>query len=132
MTDYLLKPFGFERFFVAIEKVTRQSATESIHPDFIFIKTGYSTERVDLADILYVEGMNEYLQIVTPKRKLMTLLSFQQFATNLPARNFVRVHKSYLVTLDKIERIERHIIIIGDKRIPIGQTYKEMFYRRLS
>lgn len=131
VTDYLLKPFGFDRFYQAIEKVLRQSQPQPSNPSYIFVKTGYSMERIDLADIFYIEGMNEYLQIVTSGRKYMTLQSFAQIEDSLPSGNFLRVHKSYLVALDKIERIERHVIIIRDKRIPLGKSYKEIFYKRL-
>lgn len=131
VTDYLLKPFGFERFHLGIEKVLRQIQYQAPPPTYIFVKTGYSMERINLADILYIEGMDEYLQIVTPRQKLMTLQSFRQMEQSLPPENFMRVHKSFIVALGKIERIERHIIIIGSKRIPIGKSYKEAFYKKL-
>lgn len=131
VTDYLLKPFGFERFHLGIEKVLRQIQYQAPSPTYIFVKTGYSMERINLADILYIEGMDEYLQIVTPRQKLMTLQSFRQMEQSLPPENFMRVHKSFIVALGKIERIERHIIIIGSKRIPIGKSYKEAFYKKL-
>lgn len=132
VTDYLLKPFGFERFYIALEKVFRHTQPKISAPTYIFVKTGYNLERIDFADILYIEGMNEYLQIVTREHKWMTLQSFRQMEQLLPPGNFLRVHKSYLVALDKIERIERQIIIIRGKRIPIGKSYKEAINRLLS
>lgn len=132
VTDYLLKPFGFERFYIAVEKVFRHTQPKISAPTYLFVKTGYSLERIDIANILYIEGMNEYLQIVTREHKWMTLQSFRQMELLLPPENFLRVHKSYLVALDKIERIERQIIIIRGKRIPIGKSYKEAINRLLS
>lgn len=133
VTDYLLKPFGFERFIIAIDKVFNQLVdTKIIKRNYIFIKSGYNMERVNLEDILYIEGMLEYLQIVTSKNKLMTLQTFSNMESILPLNNFLRVHKSFIVAIDKIETIERNIIKIKDKRIPIGTSYKEKFDKILN
>lgn len=132
VTDYLLKPFGLERFISATDKVFQQLKTRYPRPDFLFLKTGYSIERIDIDDILYIEGMNEYLRFVTPEKKYMTLQSFRQTESQLPADRFIRVHKSFIVALHKIEKIERHVILIHGQRIPIGKNYKEQFYRKLA
>lgn len=128
VTDYLLKPFGFERFIIAVEKVYAQHAAfRQQKRDYIFLKTGYSMERVNLSEILYIEGMNEYLQVVTLQHKFMTLQNFRDMEVLLSSDNFIRVHKSFIVALDKIEKIERNVIIIRGKRIPVGKSYKEKF-----
>ena len=132
VTDYLLKPFGFERFIVATDKVFNQLVdTKTIKRNYIFIKSGYTMERVIIDDILYIEGMQEYLQIVTVKNKLMTLQTFSNMESLLPLNNFLRVHKSFIVAIDKIDKIERNIIKIKDKSIPIGLSYKERFDKLL-
>jgi len=132
VTDYLLKPFGFERFIVATDKVFNQLVdTKTIKRNYIFIKSGYTMERVIIDDILYIEGMQEYLQIVTGKNKLMTLQTFSTMESLLPRNNFLRVHKSFIVAIDKIDKIERNIIKIKDKSIPIGVSYKERFDKLL-
>ena len=132
VTDYLLKPFGFERFIVATDKVFNQLVdTKTIKRNYIFIKSGYTMERVIIDDILYIEGMQEYLQIVTGKNKLMTLQTFSNMESLLPINNFLRVHKSFIVAIDKIDKIERNIIKIKDKSIPIGLSYKERFDKLL-
>ena len=132
VTDYLLKPFGFERFIVATDKVFNQLVdTKTIKRNYIFIKSGYTMERVIIDDILYIEGMQEYLQIVTGKNKLMTLQTFSNMESLLPLNNFLRVHKSFIVAIDKIDKIERNIIKIKDKCIPIGVSYKERFDKLL-
>jgi len=132
VTDYLLKPFGFERFIVATDKVFNQLVdTKTIKRNYIFIKSGYTMERVIIDDILYIEGMQEYLQIVTGKNKLMTLQTFGNMESLLPLNNFLRVHKSFIVAIDKIDKIERNIIKIKDKSIPVGISYKDRFDKLL-
>jgi len=132
VTDFLLKPFGFERFIVAIDKVFSQLVdSKTIKRSYIFIKSGYNMERVMFDEILYVEGMLEYLQIVTTKNKLMTLQTFSSIESVLPPSNFIRVHKSFIVAIDKIDMIERNIIKVKDKRIPIGVSYKDTFDKLL-
>ncbi|MDR0835822.1 MAG: LytTR family DNA-binding domain-containing protein [Tannerella sp.] len=129
VTDYLLKPYSFERFLKAVDKA--QDGLQ-VKAAYMFVKTEYRMERVDFADILYIEGQSAYLRIITRHTKIMTLQSFQQMEQILPAVNFVRVHKSYIVAIDKIESIERNIIRIGEQRIPVGRNYQDDFYHRLS
>ena len=133
VADYLLKPFTFERFLQAVERVSN-SITVSQTPsnnDFIFVKTEYRLEKIELSEILYIEGMSEYLRVVTKTKKVMTLQSFKTLEEQLPKVNFTRVHKSYIVAIDKIENIERNRIKIGEMLIPISDTYKEGFYNSI-
>ena len=90
--------------------------------DTIFIKTEYRLEKVKIADILYIEGMSEYLRVHTKDKKLMTRQNFKSMAGILPHDHFVRVHKSYMVAIDQIEVIERNRITIGETKIPIGES----------
>jgi two-component system, LytTR family, response regulator len=138
VTDYLLKPFSFQRFVQAVNKVmeyfsqkndTSQSSKKT--DGYIFIKTEYRFERVDIDDILYIEGMKDYLRIICKSRKIMTLQSFRKVEESLPANKFCRVHKSFIVALDKIKSIERGVILIADQRIPISNTYKEIFFSKI-
>lgn len=138
VTDYLLKPFSFQRFVQGVNKVMdfysqnpANSATTSGSDDFIFIKTEYRLERVDLGQILYIEGMKDYLRIVCIDKKIMTLQSFSKLEESLPLNKFCRVHKSYIVSIDKIKSIERNVILIAEHRIPVSNTYKESFYSRI-
>jgi DNA-binding LytR/AlgR family response regulator len=98
---------------------------------FIFVKTEYRLERIDLDDILYIEGMKDYLRIICTGKKIMTLQSFAKIEESLPANKFCRVHKSFIVALDKIKSIERGVILIADQRIPISNTYKENFFSKI-
>lgn len=138
VTDYLLKPISFERFLHAVEKVydyfslqnttVQDKKNETTAPrDYIFVKTEYRMQRVDFKNILFIEGMKEYLQIVTSDDKIMVLQNFRKMEEMLPKDNFVRVHRSFIVALDKIDSIERNRIYIGDKIIPVSESYKPNF-----
>jgi two-component system, LytTR family, response regulator len=137
VTDYLLKPFSFQRFVQAVNKVMEyysqipEKTVSPLNDGFIFVKTEYRLERVDLDQILYIEGMKDYLRIVCNNKKIMTLQSFSKLEESLPSGKFCRVHKSYIVSLDKIKSIERNVIIIADQRIPVSNTYRENFYARI-
>lgn len=134
VTDYLLKPYSFDRFVQAINKAmenikTKQPNALTEERDFIFVKTEYRLEKVLLDEILYIEGMRDYLQIVTKTKKIMTLQNFKFLESKLTPPQFLRVHKSFMVSINNIESIERNIIKIKDKLIPISGTYKEIFYK---
>jgi DNA-binding LytR/AlgR family response regulator len=133
IADYLLKPYTFERLLMAVEKVSRTMVeTAGRQPeDAIFVKTEYRLEKVNTADILYIEGMSEYLRVVTRDKKIMTLQNFKCFEEVLPKNGFVRVHKSFMVAINKIESIERNRIRIHDTYIPISDTYKDLFFEKI-
>lgn len=133
VADYLLKPFTFERFIQAVEKVYNAANEKftSVFNDYVFIKTEHRLEKIKVSEILYVEGMNEYLRIVTEEKKIMTLQNFKSIEDILPKDNFMRVHKSYLVAIDKVESIERNRIKIQKMYIPISETYREIFFNKI-
>jgi len=128
--DYLLKPFTIERFIQAVEKVSVQlDKTTNDNRDFFFVKTGYCIEKIFFDDILFIEGMRDYRNIQTNTKKILTLQTFIELEKELPKSKFCRVHKSYIVTVKKIDLIERNRIKIKDKLIPISETYKENFFK---
>lgn len=133
--DYLLKPYSFERFVQSVEKVAdkynKSIAKNGKQKEFIFVHTEYRMERIELKDILYIEGMKDYLKIVTTSKDILTLKSFKTLLEMLPPTDFVRTHKSYVVALSKIENIERNRIKIGNKLIPVSDTYKPDFYKAI-
>lgn len=144
VTDYLLKPISFERFLKAVNKADSEIHSErSTRPasdsevvakppaDYIFIKADYHMHKVKLENILYIEGMKDYLRLHLPNERIMTLMSFMKMEKLLPPERFMRVHKSYIVSLDKIERIEQNVIIISGQKIPIGNKYKKDFFEYL-
>jgi two-component system, LytTR family, response regulator len=131
VTDYLLKPFTFDRFLKAVTKAQENIANRNsdAQPDFIFVKTEYRLEKIMLNEIVYIEGMRDYRRIHTVNKKIMTLQNFSEFEKLIPPSIVCRVHKSYMVALNKIVSIERNRIKIADQLIPISETYKEVFYQ---
>jgi two-component system, LytTR family, response regulator len=142
--DYLVKPVKYERFLKAVNK-----ASTIIHPvvspstpsgqehqkqtdDFIFIKSGNRLVKVFPADILYVEAEGNYMCFHTKGKKIMSLLTAREVFELLPGDRFVRIHKSFIISLDHIDAIERHDVIVGGKEIPIGNTYREHFLSIIS
>jgi len=129
ITDYLLKPFTFNRFLQAVNKAQENLSQRTVDKpvDYIFVKTENRLEKIMIQDILYIEGMRDYLRIHTTTKKIMTLQSFTELEQMLPAHLVCRVHKSYMVAIQKIDSIERSRIKIGDQLIPVSETYKEAF-----
>ena len=140
--DYLLKPIAFDRFFKSVQKaqaIIRPSAKPEIKiestpqndflSDFIFVKTEHKIQKVYLNDILFIEGLKDYISIFTPAERIITLQNMKKMEDALPEKHFIRVHKSYIVSINKIDSIERSRIFISDKIIPVGDTYREDFFK---
>lgn len=134
--DYLLKPFSFAEFSKAATKARTQfellqKAPEKLesNDDYLFIKSEYKIVRINLNDILYIEGMKEYVRIhLAGQKPVMTLLSMKSVEAKLPSEKFMRVHRSYIVNLKKVSTVERFRIVYNDKtRIPVSDNYKEKF-----
>ena len=124
--DYLLKPFSLARFAKACNKALEHKSLRHQQPEnYIFIKTGYEEEKVMLPDILYVEAEGNYLTVALQNRQLLTRQTMADMLLLLPASQFVRVHRSYIVSLDKIDKISRQEIVVAGKNIPIGASYEE-------
>lgn len=134
ITDYLLKPFTFNRFLQAVNKaqknLSQRVADKQV--DFIFVKTENRLEKIMIHDILYIEGMRDYLRIHTSNKKIMTLQGFNELEQLIPAHLVCRVHKSYMVAINKIESIERSRIKIADQMIPVSETYKDAFLQLIN
>jgi len=145
VSDYLLKPIAFDRFYKAVEKVRNQRqkqdapapsipepvATPAVAPiqDFIFVKTEHKIQKIELDDILYIEGLKDYISIFTKNERVITLQNMKKMEETLPKGDFIRVHKSYIIAVDKIESIERSRIAIAGKTIPVGDTYRDAFFK---
>jgi len=130
ITDYLLKPFTFNRFLQAVNKAQDHILNRGVEalPEFIFIKTENRLEKVMLQDIIYIEGMRDYRRIHTTHKKIMTLQNFSELEKVIPPSIVCRVHKSYMVSLAKIESVERGRIKIGDLLIPVSDSYRDTFF----
>lgn len=138
--DYLLKPVSFERFYKAAEKVKLIHKGMTIIPneviipkkekeiDSIFVKTEYKLVRIATDTILYVEAMQNYVNIYTTAEKITSLQTMKKMEEQLPNPQFVRVHKSFIVAVHKIDSVERNRIAIGGKLIPLSDNYRNSFY----
>lgn len=134
--DYLLKPFSLVRFTKACNKALEIKCLKNGEGNkFIFVKTGYEEEKVYLDDILYVEAEGNYVSIVLKNRKLLSRQLMSELPALLPESHFIRIHRSYLIALNKIEKIGRQEIFIAGVAIPVGASYEEKLgeiRRRLS
>jgi DNA-binding LytR/AlgR family response regulator len=141
--DYFLKPFSFQRFYKGVlrlyqeQSVGQEPAKHETKPvsrneqEYIFVKVGQRIQKVAVSDLLFVEGMKDYLRIHTREEKIMTLLNFAKLEELLPSHGFARVHRSFLVAIDKIDHIEKNRIWISDQVIPISDTYADGFYKMI-
>lgn len=143
--DYLLKPIAFDRFLQAVQRAqdrltTRtESSAAAAAPaiaaapeDYIFVKADYHSQRVSLREIRYLEGLKDYVKIFTAApRPLLTLNSLKAFEERLPATDFVRVHRSYIIALAHIDSIRKNRIYLGEAVIPIGDAFVESFNRAI-
>lgn len=139
--DYLLKPVSFERFYKAAQKAMRNfniaapiKPTITYEPtkpqnDYIFVKSDYKLVKIYTDDILFVEGMQNYVAIHTQTDKILSLQNIKKTEEQLPKKQFIRIHKSYIIAIKKIISIERSRIYIGDATLPLGDVYKEEFYK---
>lgn len=139
--DYLKKPIPFDRFMRAINKAAErlsvkqlptnsgiETAQRQINDSYIFVKDDKVTFRVDLKDILYIEAVGDYVKIITETTVYMTNQTMKNMESALPSNQFVRIHKSYIVSLSKIANIDGSMLKIKSTLIPIGQTYKKDFF----
>jgi two-component system, LytTR family, response regulator len=132
--DYLLKPFSFARFLQAVEKCVGRfvdSTSGNGDSEYLFIHSSGRTDRVLVTDIQFIEALSDYIVIKTPQRKFVVRESLRRAEEFLRRRGFVRVHKSYVVPIDRIVRIENDVIRIGDAVIPIGRNFRGAFYESI-
>lgn len=133
--DYLLKPISPDRFKKAVEKVKdmiRYKKSSSNELDYMFIRADYQDIKVMFDDILYVEGLKDYVKVVTKEKRIITLTNIKGMLEKLPQDRFIRVHKSYIVAKDKVQTVKGTILTIDDKEIPIGLTFKDNFMKRMN
>ncbi len=135
--DYLLKPFEFERFYSAISRVKpkKKSNLISLTDDFIFIKTDGKNnfEKVFLKDILYVESLKNNICIHTKENQIITYNTLKNFENQLPAHLFIKIHKSYIVSIKSIVKTTSLAVYVSSKKeLPIGDTYKKAFFEKIN
>ena len=136
IVDYLLKPFSYEEFLIAVHKVQKLLQLEKkipvnvdVNNEFLFLKSDYKIKRLNFNDILYIEGLKDYVKVYihnVPK-PILSLTSLKLLESKLPEKKFMRVHRSFIVNLEKIDTIERSRIVFGKEYIPVSDQYKEKF-----
>lgn len=140
--DYLVKPIPFHRFLKAVNraqdlfllknKETKRVVQTQDSSNFIFVKSEYENIKLNFDDIKYFEGLKDYIKIFSTSHKpILTLSNFKKIEEKLPSDAFIRVHRSYIVSLKYINSVQRNRILIDNIRIPIGQNYKDEFIRRI-
>jgi two-component system, LytTR family, response regulator LytT len=141
VVDYLLKPFSYEEFFRAVQKVQNLIKLEGgalnqveSNSEFLFLKSDYKIKRINFNDILYIEGLKDYVKVYTQNdlKPVLSLTSLKTLETKLPESKFMRVHRSFIVNLDKIATIERSRIVFGKAYIPVSEQYKDKFQEYLN
>lgn len=130
--DYLLKPFNYSEFLAAAKKGLgafegRGGAQET--GDFIFVKSDYKLKKIQFSDIRYVEGLKDYVKIFAGAKPVLSLMNLKAMEEILPKERFLRVHRSYIVNLEKVALVERSRIVMGEVVIPVGDQYKEAFHK---
>ena len=142
-TDYLLKPLTFERLLKAVNKASQihrfaellsgksTCIEKNANLDFILVKTGYNTIRINLDDILFCEGLKDYIKIHITGKTIITQNSLKKYEEILPDDRFVRIHKSFIIPFAKIDAIQNNRIVIGKSLIPIGDNYKTNFNHKI-
>ncbi|MET0944857.1 MAG: response regulator transcription factor [Flavobacterium sp.] len=135
--DYLLKPISFERFYQAVSKLNtepkKEVSSNSNSSDFIFVKTDGKNkfQKLFLEEILYVESLQNYVCIHTLKQQIITHSSLKNVIESLPGKDFIQIHKSYVIALKQIESTDSFSVFINAKELPIGATFKDAFFERI-
>ncbi|WP_348811955.1 LytR/AlgR family response regulator transcription factor [Flavobacterium maritimum] len=134
-TDYLLKPFSFARFQQAIEKAFLQWKLQNQIPEqqYLFIRADYSLIKILFSDILFIEGLDDYLKIhIQNQKTIVARMTLKALLQKLPVTEFVRVHRSFIVPISKIEKVRNKIIYINQEEIPVSASYETAFFTMLN
>jgi DNA-binding LytR/AlgR family response regulator len=131
--DYLVKPFSFQRFLQTMEKAMRtmQQPEDSGDKTSLFLKADQQWVRIDTCDLLYIESLRDYVKVVTTKKTFIVHQPLADISARLQEDRFIRVHRSYTISIGKVDRISQHCAHIGDKIIPISRANRAEVYRRL-
>lgn len=142
--DYLVKPIPFNRFLKSVTRaqqlfnpavpaITNTIAAPELEQDFMFVKADYENVKLNYSDILYIEGLKDYVKIHTTDHKyILTLISLIKLEQNLATKGFARIHRSYIINIKHVKSIQKNKVIIDDKRIPISESYKTAFFEKIN
>jgi Response regulator of the LytR/AlgR family len=133
--DYLLKPVSFDRFMAAVNKAyeyisIRKAKNQLRKDDFLFIKTSHKIQKIFYSDILYMEGLKDYTKIhlADSKKPFVTLQSLKYFESRLPRDEFIRIHRSYIISLRRVDTVSRKAVLLGDTELPCSEHYRDLLY----
>lgn len=140
--DYLVKPFTFERFLKATNKAydlymlkhknIQKNENNAIKKDFIFVKSEYKSIKINFNDIVFVEGLSDYIKIhLQNGERILSLQSLKAFLEKLPKNNFIRIHRSYIISIDKIKSIQKNRVFVDNKELSVGESYKDSLFKVL-
>lgn len=132
--DYLLKPYSEQRFHQAVDRAGQflKGQVEADEEQFLFLRADYSLFKISLANILYIEGLGDYLKIFIENQKtLVVRMTMKNILEKLPTTDFIRVHRSFIVPLSRIESVRHHIIKIGSAEIPVGKKFEDELFSRI-
>jgi two-component system LytT family response regulator len=131
VADYLVKPIEFTRFYKAIEKVKQRTHKGSNINDQFFLKDGNALTKISMSDVLYIKSAGNYLEFITANKKVMTLMTMKEIMPKLTS-NFQRTHRSYIVNVDKVDKVSSEGVIVLCDTIPLSKTYEEAFVHQLN
>jgi len=137
IVDYLVKPIRFERFLKGVNKARKlyelsNKAEKASKPDFLLLKVEYKTVKVAFDDILYIEGLKDYVKVHTTQGMILTRLNLKMIQAKLPADEFIRIHRSYIIAFSKVEAFQKSQIFIAGIIIPVGETYRQHLLDKLA
>lgn len=144
--DYLVKPIPFHRFLKSVMRaqqlfqsqnssstVTPKMVAPEMEPDFMFVRSEYENVKINFSDILFIEGLKDYVKIYTSDNKFtLTLISLIKLENTLSSKGFSRIHRSYIINIKYVKSIQKNKVLIADKRIPISESYKNAFFERIN
>lgn len=144
--DYLVKPIPFHRFLKSVMRaqqlfqsqnststVTPKIVAPEMEPDFMFVRSEYENVKINFSDILFIEGLKDYVKIYTIDNKFtLTLISLIKLENTLSSKGFSRIHRSYIINIKYVKSIQKNKVLIADKRIPISESYKNAFFERIN
>lgn len=144
--DYLVKPIPFHRFLKSVMRaqqlfqsqnttptITPKIGAPEMEPDFMFVRSEYENVKINFSDILFIEGLKDYVKIYTSDNKFtLTLISLIKLENTLSSKGFSRIHRSYIINIKYVKSIQKNKVLIADKRIPISESYKNAFFERIN
>jgi len=137
IVDYLVKPIRFERFLKAVNKAYKhfkntENSLTNLSNHFLLVKVDYQTVRIHFKDIIYIEGLKDYVKIFTAKEMILSRINLKGIAKKLPEDQFIRIHRSFIVSIPQITAFQKSNVTIGHKNLPIGAAYQQQVIQRLS